>query len=127
MLATVAGGAVLMYFAPGNAVRGGMFADTHLLWRSLGMSALQAVRFIGTWVLSPALLAFSVLYIPVHRYLLEHVPAMKNVRRLSRWIIALLPFSLVMASTFPAYWGTGLLGQHRTVNVACLFSYHCGS
>ncbi len=121
LLAAVAGGAVLMYFAPGNAVRGGMFADTHLLWRSLGMSALQAVRFIGTWVLSPALLAFSVLYIPVHRYLLEHVPAMKNVRRLSRWIIALLPFSLVMASTFPAYWGTGLLGQHRTVNVACLF------
>ncbi len=121
LLAAVAGGAALMYFAPGNAVRGGMFADTHLFWRSLGMSALQAVRFIGTWVLSPALLAFSVLYIPVHRYLREHVPAMKNVLRLSPWIIALLPFFLVMASTFPAYWGTGLLGQHRTINVACLF------
>lgn len=55
LLAIVAGGAALMYFAPGNAVRGGMFADTHLFWRSLGMSALQAVRFVGMWVLSPRL------------------------------------------------------------------------
>ena len=65
LLGVVGAGAALMYLAPGNAVRGGMFADTHLFWRSLGMSALQAVRFVGTWVLSPALLAFSVLYIPV--------------------------------------------------------------
>lgn len=121
LLGVVGAGAALMYLAPGNAVRGGMFADTHLFWRSLGMSALQAVRFVGTWVLSPALLAFSVLYIPVHRYLREHVPAFARMLQLSPWVAAALPFLLVMTSTFPAYWGTGLLGQHRTINVAYIF------
>ncbi len=121
LLAVVGAGAALMYLAPGNAVRGGMFADTHLFWRSLGMSALQAVRFVGTWVLSPALLAFSALYIPVHRYMREHVPAFARMLQLSPWFAAALPFLLVMASTFPAYWGTGLLGQHRTINVAYIF------
>ena len=121
LLGVVGAGAALMYLAPGNAVRGGMFADTHLFWRSLGMSALQAVRFVGTWVLSPALLAFSVLYIPVHRYMREHVPAFARMLQLSPWVAAALPFLLVMASTFPAYWGTGLLGQHRTINVAYIF------
>ena len=61
LLAVVMAGASLMYLAPGNAVRGAMFADTHQFFRSLTMSALQAVRFIGLWVLSPALLALSVL------------------------------------------------------------------
>lgn len=121
LLGAVGGGAALMYLAPGNAVRGGMFAETHLFWHSLGMSALQSVRFVGTWVLSPALLTFSVLYIPVHRHLREQVPAFTRMLRLSPWALAALPFLLVMASTFPAYWGTGLLGQHRTINVACIF------
>ena len=121
LLGVVGTGAALMYLAPGNAIRGGMFADTHLFWRSLGMSALQAVRFVGTWVLSPALLAFSVLYISVHRYLRDHVPAFGRMLQLSPWVAAALPFLLVMASTFPAYWGTGLLGQHRTINVAYIF------
>lgn len=121
LLAVVMAGASLMYLAPGNAVRGAMFADTHQFFRSLTMSALQAVRFIGLWVLSPALLALSVLYIPVHRWLKEHVHGMQAWSRISPWIAGALPFVLVMASTFPAYWSTGLLGQHRTINVACLF------
>lgn len=121
LLAGVVAGALLMYLAPGNAVRGAMFADTHELFRSLGMSALQAVRFIATWLLSPALLAFSVLYIPLHRGLMQQVPGMRKLLRMPWWIAALLPFLLVAATTFPAYWSTGLLGQHRTINVACFF------
>jgi hypothetical protein len=114
----VCAGAALMYLAPGNAVRGAMFSDTHLLFHSLGMSALQAVRFIGIWVLSPALLALSALYVPVHHMLKKRCPEMLRV---SPWIAAALPVLLVMACTFPAYWSTGLLGQHRTINVACIF------
>jgi hypothetical protein len=120
LLAVVCGGAALMYMAPGNAVRGSMFADTHLLLPSLGMSALQAVHFVGGWVLSPALLASSVLYIPVHHWLKEHIPGADRMLRLSPWPTAALPFLVIMACTFPAYWSTGILGQHRTVNVACL-------
>lgn len=121
LLLVTLGGAALMYMAPGNAVRGAMFADTHLFLHSLGMSALQAVRFIGNWLLSPALLAMALVYVPLHRPLADRVPGFKELLRMPWWIAAMLPFLLVMATTFPAYWSTGLLGQHRTVNVACLF------
>lgn len=121
LLLAVACGSLLMYLAPGNAVRGAMFADTHRLWWSLGMSALQAVRFIGMWLLSPALLACGVLYLPLHQVLRGRIPGFAALLRTPPWIAALLPFVLVAATTFPAYWNTGLLGQHRTINVACIF------
>lgn len=121
LLAITGAGALLMYLAPGNAVRGAMFADTGRLFPSLGMSALQAVRFIGGWVLSPALLTFSLLYLPVHGSLMDRLPGFGSLLRTPRWFAAAIPFLLVMACTFPAYWSTGLLGQHRTINVACLF------
>ncbi len=120
LLASVAG-AALMALAPGNAIRGAMFADTHLLGWSLGMGALQAVRFMGTWLLSPTLLAFCLLYIPVHGPLRKRIPGYAKLLQLPWWLAAFLPFLLVLATTFPAYWSTGLLGQHRTINVACLF------
>lgn len=121
LLGVVGGGAAVMYLAPGNAVRGGMFANTHLFWRSLGMSALQAVRFVGAWVLSPALLASSVVHAVVHPELKKRIPAYNHWLGTPPLLAAALPILLVMACTFPAYWSTGLLGQHRTVNVACLF------
>lgn len=121
LLLAVIGGSLLMYLAPGNAVRAAMFADTHRLWWSLGMSALQSLRFIGAWLLSPALLVFGVLYIPLHRWLCGRIPGFLALLRTPPWIAALLPFLLVAATTFPAYWNTGLLGQHRTINVACIF------
>ena len=121
LLAITGAGALLMYLAPGNAVRGAMFADTGRLFPSLGMSALQAIRFIGTWMLSPALLTFSLLYLPVHGLLKDRIPDFGRLLRTPRWFAAAIPLLLVMACTFPAYWSTGLLGQHRTINVACLF------
>lgn len=119
-LLVVLAGAVLMAVAPGNAVRGGMFAHTHQFWHSLGMSGLQAIRFVGIWCLSPATLTAALLYLPLHARLRRSVPAMERLLSAPGWFYLLLPFALVMATTFPAYWGTGLLGQHRTINVACL-------
>ncbi len=121
LLIVVTGGALLMYLAPGNDVRGAMFADTHLFWKSLGMSFLQAIRFVSIWVFSPALLVFSLLYISIHHRLSMIIPSLARMLSISPWIAGALPFLLVMAVTFPAYWSSGLLGQHRTINVACLF------
>lgn len=121
-LAAVIGGALLMGLAPGNAVRGSMFADTHEFWRSLGMSFLQSFRFIGSWLLSPSLLLVGLLFMPLHGKLRETLPLYRGLLRFPPWLALAIPFLLVMASSFPAYWSTGLLGQHRTVNVACLLS-----
>jgi hypothetical protein len=120
LLLTVLAGAALMYLAPGNDVRGAMLAETHLFWHSLGMSALQSVRFTGLWLLSPALLAAAVLYIPFHKRIMAAVPSLAKLLRMPAVVAFMLPFLLVMATTFPAYWSTGLLGQHRTINVACI-------
>ncbi|MCB0774397.1 MAG: hypothetical protein KDB93_13600 [Flavobacteriales bacterium] len=120
MFLAVLAGAALMYLAPGNAVRGAMFADTRQFWRSLGMSALQSGRFSGMWLLSPALLAAAVLYIPLHKPILTAVPNLVRWLRMPAVVALMLPFLLVVATTFPAYWSTGLLGQHRTINVACI-------
>lgn len=121
VLTTVCAGATLMFLAPGNAVRGALFANTHQLLPSLGLSILQTARFLGIWALSPALLALSVLYVPVHRLLKERVSGFSGLLQISPWLAGALPVMLVMACTFPAYWSTGLLGQHRTLNVACFF------
>jgi hypothetical protein len=120
LLTVVGAGAVLMASAPGNAVRAGLFAGTHRLGWSLGMSGLQALRFVGQWAISPAFLATGLLYVPLHRHLRDTIPTYARALRLPAWAVLPLPFLLVMATTFPAYWSTGLLGQHRTVNVACL-------
>ena len=32
-----------------------------------------------------------------------------------------LLWTILFLSIFPAYWGTGILGQHRTLNTACFF------
>lgn len=121
LLAATTAGAALMYMAPGNAVRGAMFAGTHELGRSLGMSFLQALRFSAKWLLSPALLSAGLLYLPLHRWLRSNVPGFARLLGMPWWLAALVPFLLIMATTFPAYWNTGLLGQHRTINVAALF------
>lgn len=119
-LASVACASALMVLAPGNAVRGSMFAGTHLFWHSLGMSALQSMRFVGMWLLSPAFLVTVLLYLPLHGYLRARIPGLRRLSEVPLLFLVLLPFLLVMAVTFPAYWSTGLLGQHRTINVACL-------
>lgn len=111
---------LLMFLAPGNAVRGGMFADTHRFWFSLGMSALQGLRFMAIWLLSPAFLVSALLYMALHRQLRKTIPRLQALLQVPAWIFAALPFLFIMAVTFPAYWSTGLLGQHRTINVACL-------
>lgn len=123
LLAAVWGGAALMFLAPGNQVRGDMFADTHRLGYSLGMSAIQSLRFVGKWLLNPSLIVLLLLYSTLHRRLAVSIAGYRRLLHATPpWLAAALPFLLVMATTFPAYWSTGLLGQHRTINVACLFA-----
>jgi hypothetical protein len=40
----------------------------------------------------------------------------------NRLLISALPVVLVFLCTFPAYWSTGILGQYRTMNMACFFA-----
>ncbi|MBS1582107.1 MAG: hypothetical protein JST66_07920 [Bacteroidetes bacterium] len=108
---------IVVAAAPGNAVRGALHAHTHQLGRSLGLSLLQTGRFVLIWMLSPVLLVLSLLYIPFHRQLRDTLPFLRPA--LPPWAISGLLVLLVFACVFPAYWSTGVLGQYRTLNVAC--------
>lgn len=119
LLVVVLIGAGIMVLAPGNAGRGAHFPEQHRLWRSIGMSALQTVRFSAMWVLNIPMLALSLACL-IHRERIEGVIA-PFTRHLRPWMTIAAPLLLTFLCAFPAYWGTGILGQHRTMNVACLF------
>ena len=107
-------GAAAMFLSPGNTVRESNFIDNHDLINSIMMSCLQTVRFFTSWTSSLALLFTSVLYvIGIHNKKLYLKPFLGDK------ILYTVSLPLVIfLSAFPAYWATGILGQHRTLNIA---------
>ncbi|MEP7170680.1 MAG: DUF6056 family protein [Bacteroidota bacterium] len=112
---------LLVIFSPGNAVREAAFPDRHQLFHSLLFSAVQSFRFFFLWIANIPLLIASLLYIPLSIRISEKSSLFKNSFHLKPVLSTCFLFLLVFLSAFPAYWSTGILGQHRTVNVAYLF------
>lgn len=110
--------AAVVVLAPGNSVRAGLFSGTHDALHSSWMSLLQTLRFCVAWLVDPALLLCSLLYFPVQRRWLADRP---NALALHPGLTTLGLGAVIFLCAFPAYWGTGILGQHRTMNVAYCF------
>lgn len=111
--------ASLMVFAPGNSYRELMYPNSHNLGNSLLMSLLQTGRFGLIWVFSIPFLAASVLYSKVHMKQTSHW--FINSFYLNKWFSLIILAGLIFICVFPPYWFTGILGQHRTLNVAYFF------
>lgn len=109
-------GAGIMIFSPGNEVRSAYYDVNHRLFHSLGYSFLQSIRFSMSWILDPALLLF--IFWSAGKNILDPTAEKLNV---PAWMFALIGGWIVFACAFPAYWSTDILGQHRTINTACLF------
>lgn len=116
LLGAVLLGALVVATAPGNAVREAHFPLRHRPGPSLGMSMLQTARFLVVWCSSPVVVGCALLALARRERLL---PLAAWVRR-HRLALLLLPPAITMACVFPAYWSTGVLGQYRTLNLACL-------
>jgi hypothetical protein len=114
--AVLAGLAV--WLSPGNAVRAALYPTKHELVRSVALTAMQTVRFGAAWATSGSLLLATMLFFP----LAERIAAAHRFWRdlPDREFIAVLaaPFVAIPIGIFPAFWATGLLGQHRTISVA---------
>jgi hypothetical protein len=108
----------LVYFAPGNAVREAHFINTREPFRTLVYSGAQTIRFTGLWLLSPVFLLASILVIQWGRGLPQNDPFRIFLHHTSRWLAMTLPLVAVFVAMALPYWGTGILGQHRTVNAA---------
>jgi hypothetical protein len=102
--------------SPGNAARLGEYPLRHQLGRSLAMTALQTVRFLATWIASGPLLIASMLWLAHANRLAPALPRARG--RLSLVLCVLGLLLVVPLAAFPAYWTTGVLGQHRTMNTA---------
>lgn len=108
----------LMYFAPGNHIRTDLFQNTHQLFSSLFMSMAQTARFSFEWISSAPLLLLSILYFQLNKKLSGGDNLFSRSFYLTPVTCLILLFLVVFIGSFPAYWSTGILGQHRTMNIS---------
>ena len=113
--------ASLMVFSPGNIVREAMYQNNNNIPYSVFFSLLQIIRFSFFWIFSLALIFASIIYLPIHQQWKEQSIWIKNSFYLNRWVSIFILFAIIFICVFPAYWATGILGQHRTLNVAYFF------
>jgi hypothetical protein len=110
--------AAIMYFAPGNENRAGMAVGNHRFFPSLVFSLAQTIRFFMEWISSIPLLVLSAGYYYLNKKLSANVPLFSRSFYLSPVVSLSLLVVVIFIAVFPPYWATGILGQHRTLNVA---------
>ncbi len=113
--------AALVVFSPGNEYREVAYQNAHNFSHSFLYSLMQVGRFSLLWIGSIPLVAASFLYFQFNRKMRQENELFKNSFYLTRWTSLLILFALIFICVFPAYWATGILGQHRTLNVAYFF------
>ena len=110
----------IMFASPGNAERSLNYPDNHNFFRSLSFSLMQVCRFGLDWISVPVLL-LSIAFIGTVSSLRNKMPFFLQEYFLNPWASALLLAWILFVCVFPPYWATNILGQQRTVNVACFF------
>jgi len=111
----------VMIFSPGNEFRENAYENAHNLSYSLIFSSLQVARFSLTWITSIPLVAASFIYFQFNKELKENNVLIKKSFYINRWLSLLSLLAVIFICVFPPYWATGILGQHRTLNVAYFF------
>tara|TARA_R110002073_G_scaffold95059_1_gene220906 strand:- start:4524 stop:5855 length:1332 start_codon:yes stop_codon:yes gene_type:complete len=106
---------IYILLAPGNLIRGDFFPNKSQLFFSVYKSLLYSLRFIGEWLLNPALFLWGVILLKMN--------FKKN--RITKLSFLKSPFFIFMILFIPTYiccfgplWSTGGLGQYRTANLA---------
>jgi len=108
----------ITFFAPGNAVRATFATSNHRFIYSIVMGTAQTIRFFLEWVSSIPLLVLSLLYYQLNEKLAANIPLFGKSFYLKPLHSNCILFFVIFMAVFPPYWATGILGQHRTVNVA---------
>lgn len=109
---------LLLILAPGIEIRSGLGINNHRFLPALFFSFAQVVRFFFEWISSFPLLLLSVLYYFLHKELMQKNILWKRSFYLTPLYSSMLLFTIIFIAVFVPYWATGILGQHRTVNVA---------
>ncbi len=112
---------LIMFFSPGNSGRSSCFSTNHQLVKSLFMTCLQMPRFFFSWVSYAPLLIASILFAPISFKLSKRSFLFKRMGEFKPLFLFSLLWVILFLCIFPAYWSTGILGQHRTLNTACFY------
>ena len=113
--------ASIMVFAPGNYFRQSMYDNANNIGTTTGMSILQVGRFGFLWIISVPLICSSLFFLWAINNQKDNNHWLKNNLYINKWLsLSLLPTSILLC-VVPPYWFTGILGQHRTLNVAYFF------
>lgn len=110
---------LLVALAPGNATREALFPLRHDVIRTLTYSLAQTGRWSFKWAM-PLILP-SVLFLYFFRKGEEMGFIPREGLRWNKWAALSLPFVCLFVSMVVTYWPTGLLGQYRTLNMACFY------
>ena len=110
-----------MVLAPGNSVRDSYYTDNHNFLHSLLYTFMQTFRFGFTWISNLPFLFSSFLFAAIIISNKEKFSFFRKEYFFKPRASVLLLFLILFLCIFPAYWGTKILGQHRTVNVAYFF------
>lgn len=111
----------LVYLAPGNENRGEYFPAKHQFFHSLLYSSAQTLRFFVIWLYDGSLLIASAMYYPICKRLSAEIPLFKKSFHVSPLTAFTISLSVIFIGAFLPYWSTGILGQHRTMNVSLFF------
>ncbi len=113
------GCALIVILAPGNAVRSLYYPNRRRFFYSFQMSVAQEVRFLLTWLSGVPMVLGTILFIPIASRLSPKIALIRS-RRIHPGITTFLLLMILFIGLFPPYWGTGTMGQHRTVNTVYL-------
>lgn len=108
-------GLVIVVFSPGNENRMANYVDNEDLFKASFMGFLQVIRFTIQFVLSFSGL-FYFLFIACFYKALPSI-----IKDLPKRYLILSFLVVLFLCAAPSYFATGMLGQHRTMNVAALF------
>ena len=106
-----------VWSAPGNDYRASMFNNNHELFQSLKLTTLYSIRFVGEWMLNPLVYLLGYVFVTEARFNIN-IPILKQPIT----VISILVLPVIIAC-FGPIWSTGILGQHRTPNMACFLFF----
>lgn len=106
---------VYMFSAPGNVLRANHFSTNHQTLYSLFTSSAYTARFIGEWMVNPAILLWGLVLLQTsfNQISLERLSFLKNP-----FIAILILIAPTYICCFAPIWSTGILGQYRTANLS---------
>lgn len=107
--------ACVVVFSPGNENRISTYVNNKNIVHSLFMTILQMVRFFSSFIFSAAGL-FYLLFVACF---FSHKSTF--VSKLNPFYLFIGFIVILFLCIFPAYYATGILGQHRTLNIAAMF------